>query len=267
MKFNLKYSLLAAAAFCSAALVSCSDDDNGGNEDLQNSVTLDIARANLEYNADNIWAGWDVDEPLAIQGFEFSHSIGDYGTTHGFTAARITDTEFDPPMYLHQFEVITGGGVDGPGTPYIVGNWDTFSEAPEPEFADRTCSIVYTDGEEEDIFPFYPQSVYVTNTCYSYYSMLYGDDYAKKFNFDEKDYFIVEFHGVHTDGSESQINVYLADPDKREIVNYWKKVDLSPLGRVAGIYLTFRSSDNSDYGMNTPAYVALDKLSIIPDKK
>ena len=51
-----------------------------------------------------------------------------------------------------------------------------------------------------------------------------------------------------------------ADNSKDYIVDKWTVVDLTALGKVNKLTFRFSSSDNGDYGMNTPAYVCLDDL-------
>ena len=55
---------------------------------------------------------------------------------------------------------------------------------------------------------------------------------------------------------------YLADfrDGKSEIVKDWQYCDLSALGQVSKVSFTLTSSDNGDYGMNTPAYFCLDQF-------
>jgi hypothetical protein len=46
------------------------------------------------------------------------------------------------------------------------------------------------------------------------------------------------------------------------IVDQWTEVDLNRLGSAASIRLTFSGSDVGAFGLNTPAYVALDQLRL-----
>ena len=46
------------------------------------------------------------------------------------------------------------------------------------------------------------------------------------------------------------------------VVDSWELVDLSTLGTVYGLSFGLSSSDNGDWGMNTPAYFAMDNLDI-----
>jgi hypothetical protein len=62
------------------------------------------------------------------------------------------------------------------------------------------------------------------------------------------------------------VDFYLADyrSDEDYIINAWTWVDLTGLGAVYGLEFSLSSSDNSDYGMNTPAYFAMDNLETVP---
>lgn len=115
----------------------------------------------------------------------------------------------------------------------------------------------------------------LTNTTYAYLSMLNGDSFAKKFgdtlNADGvsdgtngKDFFFVRIYAVNAaDVKTDSLDVYLADyrfanTADNYILNTWKEVTLN----FTANKLTFAlfSSDNGQYGMNTPAFFALDNI-------
>ena len=48
-----------------------------------------------------------------------------------------------------------------------------------------------------------------------------------------------------------------------KIQDTWKKVDLSGLGAVKSIRFSMTRSDSTAYGLNTPAYVAVDNIEIV----
>jgi len=123
-----------------------------------------------------------------------------------------------------------------------------------------------------------PIGVYVTNATYPYYSMLNGDQFAKKFGnstnaqnqvdgTNGEDYFRIIFDGVDAlNNVVDSVVFYLADYRFSNntldyIVDEWTYVDLSKISNraVNKIKVRFQSSDNHpQYGMNTPAYVAFD---------
>ena len=46
------------------------------------------------------------------------------------------------------------------------------------------------------------------------------------------------------------------------ILSQWTTMDLSPLGSPTRLAFSLSSSDNGPFGMNTPAYFALDNLAV-----
>ena len=98
---------------------------------------------------------------------------------------------------------------------------------------------------------------FINNTAYAVNSMCNGDGYAKKFGAD--DWFKLTVNGyLNGSGIDAQVNFYLAADG--EYVDKWTWVDLSVFGPVDALTFTLTSSDNSDWGMNTPAYFALDNF-------
>ena len=115
--------------------------------------------------------------------------------------------------------------------------------------------------------------LYVTNSNYAYYSMLYGDTFAKKFGGDtgnDPDWFILTITGKDTDGvATGTVDFLLADyrfADNSEdyILDTWQYIDLSSLGTVKSIEFALSSSDTGDLGMNTPSIFALDSIEYTP---
>ena len=109
--------------------------------------------------------------------------------------------------------------------------------------------------------------------------MLNGDLFAKKFGEDTsatgvidgtngEDFFRVWIIGENmNDGSKDSIEFYLADyrfADNTEdyILDTWENIDLSAMGFIVNkVSIRFESSDIGDFGMNTPAYVAIDNIN------
>jgi hypothetical protein len=117
-----------------------------------------------------------------------------------------------------------------------------------------------------------PLSLQVTNTTYVALSMLNGDAFAKKFGGmtgDDPDYFLLTITG--RDGQNQvtgTVEAYLADyRSGLDLEDYilvdWLSVDLSSLGAARTLSFNLSSSDVGQFGMNTPAYVAIDNLEII----
>ena len=111
--------------------------------------------------------------------------------------------------------------------------------------------------------------MFVTNNNTAYYSILNGSTYSKKFGGntgDDKDWFKLIVTGKDANGSPTgSVEFYLADyrfDDNGDdyIVSTWEYVDLTSLGEVKTLEFNLTSSDTGEWGMNTPAYFALDTI-------
>ncbi|TAG32358.1 MAG: DUF4465 domain-containing protein [Verrucomicrobia bacterium] len=121
------------------------------------------------------------------------------------------------------------------------------------------------------------QSIYLTNTTYAALSMREGDSFAKKFGGatgNDADFFdvtVTGFSGLGATGSTTgAVTFRLADytfPDNSldYIVGTWTLVDLTPLGGAASLGFGWASSDMGGSFINTPTYVALDNLTVVPE--
>ncbi len=224
--------------------------------DFENSLT----------QTDTSWFGQDQiidgDTTFTSGGFMFANNYNSaWGSFQGWAYSNTTDVT--TAGYGNQFSNITGSGQssDQFGICYTNGN---------PRIFGTTNS---------EITAFHPYGAYFTNTTYAYLSMLDGDSFAKQFgsNLDAsgsddgtngEDWFLLTIYGINADSSYTgdSVNFYLADyrfADNNDdyLVNEWEWVDLSSLGLVHGLDFKLTSSDNGMFGMNTPAYFAMDNLS------
>jgi len=207
----------------------------------------------LPLAAESYWNGSDESGGFSSAGAHFNNN---YNTTFfswdGFAYSNITDTVTDGMP--GQYNAIVGSG-EGGSANYAVGyvGW-----AGPPTVTFDSIRIV--------------DYLYVTNNNYCYYSMLNGDAYAKKFGGetgDDEDWFLLTITGKDTGGIETgTVDFYLADYRFADnaadyIVNTWQQVDLTPLGMVKNLEFTLNSSDVGGFGMNTPAYFAID--TVVPE--
>lgn len=219
---------------------------------MANAVTATFD--DLTLSPESYWNGSDSSGGFNSGGIYF---INNFDTTYfswdGFSYSNITDTATSG--YDAQYNAITGIGQDGSanyGICYV--GW---------------ASLPTMTLEKPGII----NGLYVTNSNYAYYSMLYGDSFAKKFGGDsgnEQDWFMLTITGKDADGvTIGTIDFYLADyrfTDNSEdyIVDSWRSIDLSSLGTVKSIEFALSSSDTGDLGMNTPAIFALDSIEYTP---
>ncbi len=207
----------------------------------------------LSLTLESFWNGSDQSGGFTSGGAYFNNNYDStYESWDGFAYSNITDTASSG--LAAQYNAITGVGQNG-STNYGL-SFIGWTELPFITL--DTAGIV--DG------------LYITNNNYAYYSMLNGDAYAKKFggaSGDDEDWFLLTITGKDSGGSTTgAVDFYLADyrfADNSEdyIVNTWEYVDLSSLGMVKNLEFNLSSSDVGDWGMNTPAYFALD--TVIPE--
>lgn len=138
----------------------------------------------------------------------------------------------------------------------------TFAVSFCPTFGESGAYIYYQDETSTCA----PEYAYITNNTYAVLSMENGDGFAKKFSYEDQDWFKLTITGVDTAGETTgEVEVYLADfrtADAGGILKEWTKVDLTPLGTVSRINFTMSSSDGSGMWMNTPAYFCIDNLAV-----
>jgi len=194
-------------------------------------------------------------------GAQFANSWavwGSFTSWNGFAVSTWTDTT--TPGYTNQFSVISGSGVAG-SPHYVVGYGVGSGSSAEMRMTFPTDVQV--------------QGLYVNNTTYAYLSMRDGDPFAKKFggpSGSDPDWFLLTIRGWDVSDIETgAIQFYLADyrfddPSQDYIVHTWTWVDLSGLGAsVRKLTFELNSSDVGPWGMNTPAYVALDDIAVVPE--
>jgi hypothetical protein len=207
----------------------------------------------LSLAPESYWNGSDQSGGFVSGSAWFNNNYDvDYGSWDGFSYSNITDTT--TAGIDGQYNAITGGGQDGSAN-YGIGyvGW-----AELPVITLDIAGVV--------------NGLYVTNNNYAYYSMLNGDAFAKKFggsSGNDEDWFLLTITGKDADGAATgAVDFYLADYrfiDNSEdyIIKTWEYIDLSSLGVVKNLEFSLSSSDAGEWGMNTPAYFALD--TIIPE--
>lgn len=254
----IKFSLYFL--FVAFVLTSCdkNDDDN-------NTITVFLNQTQLSYDDNGVWnEAMTEGSKIISQDLVFSHeAMPDYNFWSGFIASRNNDTNdySEPFSWLeHQNTAITGGGLSGTGTPYFVSYWNS-SESNNIELNSASCTITYK--AITDVNTFIPQSVYVTNTTYTYYTMINGSAYSKAFT--TGDYFRLLIYGITANGTKTgPVTFDLANytNENSKPVNTWEYVNLEELGEVVGIYFQMDSSDKGKWGINTPTFFAIDRLTI-----
>jgi len=208
-----------------------------------NAQTVDFE--DLSLAAQSFWNGSDGSNGFESNGTVFSNSYNKtYASWDGFAYANLTDKTSEG--YGAQYNAIPGSGAGGSQT-YAVGYCSSFAVAPP---------TVTLDSEQV------VKGAYFTNSNYAYYSMSKGDDFAKKFTAD--DWFKLTITGYDAKNDKTgTVEFKLADG--LNILNTWTWVDLSSLGAVKQLTFALSSTDNGEFGMNTPAYFCMDDFNKAKD--
>ena len=204
----------------------------------------------LDLPAESYWNGSDGSGGFISAGVHFGNNYNtDWDSWDGFSYSNITDTT--ATALAGQYNVIAGTGQGGSSN-YAVAYIGWVSP---PTVTLSEPGII--DG------------LYATNTNYAYYSMLHGDAFSKKFggqSGSDPDFFLLTITGKDASGAVTgTVEFYLADyrfADNADdyILDTWQHVDLTSLGPVLSLEFALSSSDVGDWGMNTPAYFAIDTL-------
>ena len=116
-----------------------------------------------------------------------------------------------------------------------------------------------------------PVSLRVTNNIYAAISMLHGDGFSKAFGGatgNDADWLLLTITGLNEDNPVATHDFYLADYRFENnaldyVVDEWTTINL-PASFMTANKLTFAmsSTDNGEFGMNTPAYFVMDDLTL-----
>jgi hypothetical protein len=160
-----------------------------------------------------------------------------------------------------------------------------YSAFPGSGLNSSNYAIFYPDGTINFLSNFEfgtIDSLFITNTTYTAISMRDGDDFAKQFGSslnangvddgtNGEDFLKVWIIAEGGNGSDKDsIEFFLADyrfSDNSQdyIIDQWTKIDLTGiLFPIYSIRFRFESSDNGDFGMNTPSYLAIDNVAYQP---
>ncbi len=174
-----------------------------------------------------------------------------YNSWIGFAISNTTDVS--TPGFENQFSAITGEGYESSSN-YAV----SYAFSP---------SVIRLENEAmgEVVNGFY-----ITNSTFAFINMRDGGAPGKRFGGatgNDPDFFLLTIQKYYQGNlSTETVEFYLADfrsdnNDEDYIVDEWTYVDLTSLGKVDSLFFSLSSSDNGNYGMNTPAYFCVDNFT------
>jgi hypothetical protein len=226
-------------------------------------VDFEDVGANLPIAGNDFYDGRSAspgETDFVSRGATFANQFTDFGggcCWQGFAYSQTTDTT--TPGFANQYSAYAGSGAGGSAT-YGIG------------FTGGGSGISTIDFGADVLL----DAAWVTNTTYTALSMQNGDTFAKKFGGaggDDPDWLrltITAYDAVAV--AIGSVEFYLADfrfaDDNLDyIVDAWTPVDLSGLGVVRSLDFVLDSSDVGPFGINTPAYFALDDLgyTVVPE--
>ena len=166
-----------------------------------------------------------------------------YGTQYGFSVNNHTNV--DTAGWKNPHSCIAGEGAEKSKN-FATYAHNGFGAADSIEFT----------------LPVDIESIMICNNTYAALSMKNGDNIAKKFV--AGDFFKLKVNVYSKTNTKLGVETFfLADftNGKSLIVSEWTKLDLSSYSGVSYLKFEFESSDNGDWGMNTPAYFCIDNIS------
>ncbi len=227
------------------------------------ALTTRVAAATITFEAPALGLATHDEDWSPVGGFTsggafFNNTYeSTFGSWAGFALSRETDVT--TAGFGNQFSAFAGSGAAG-SLQYAAGFVNTFSPF--------LPTITLPPGEPV-------LSLALTNTTYAGLSMRNGDFFAKKFGGvtgNDPDFFRLTITGRDASlAPTGQVDFYLADFRFANnaldyIVDEWTTVDVSSFSAAtATIEFTLSSSDNGAFGMNTPAYFAVDQVQTVPE--
>lgn len=177
----------------------------------------------------------------------FYGSSNSWGSFSGFNYSNITDNT--DPSYTNDKSAITGIGADSSDNYAIDFVTIDFANTEDP-----TATIPSGIGLTGNASGHPVLGAYFTNTTYAYYYM--------QDHFQASDWFKLTVRGyLNGQQSDNTVDFMLADTGN-VLVDTWQWIDLTTLGNVDSLTFDLSSSDTSGgFGMNNPAYFAMDNLT------
>ncbi|HEY5656897.1 MAG TPA: DUF4465 domain-containing protein, partial [Myxococcota bacterium] len=223
-------------------------------------IDFEDVGANLPIGGAYYYDGADGAGGFASRGAFFSNTFTDFGggcCWQGWAYSQLSDTT--TPGFGNQYSAFPGSGAGGSAT-YGVAYPDAFGTG-------GISTITFASERALD-------GAYFTNTTYTALSMLNGDAFTDPFGGpggDEPDWLLLSIAGYDAMGTlTGSAELYLADYRFADnaldtVIDQWIWVDLAGLGRVTSLDFVVTGSDVGAWGLNTPAYFAMDDLRTVPE--
>ncbi len=213
------------------------------------TITFDALPEGVALNANGVWDGSGGEGGFSIDSIWFNNAYNTGGWSDGgFNISNNVDMQ--TAGWTNQYSVYSKSGANGSQN-FAVVHYSAYASA------DGSNS-----GFEFEKTPSHVKSVKVNNSTYTYLTLKNGDGFAQPMS--DGDWFKVIFTGALNGKPTSSVEFFLADfrDGKTFICSEWTEVNLTTLGVVDQVKITFDGSDQGDYGLNTPTYVCIDDVEI-----
>ena len=251
MKTNRFFGLAAITCGLALTFTSCSNEDNpAAVNDKQTTV---VSFENQALNADNYWIGEENANGVSdgwggmMYPCSYSEAPLTVSTTYcvsywtGFAIAGRTETSFENPYSADQYNNVTGKAHSGKN--YLIAQYSYNGET------------IKVNGLKGGLV----KGLWYTNSSYPVNSILNGDSYSGP-AFTAEDWLKCTITGTKADGTSASVDIDLAKDGT--YVKDWQYADLTSLGEVVELAFTFSGSRTGDYGLNTPAYICIDDITV-----
>lgn len=227
-----------------------------GFADVASAGVVDFE--DLPLTPESFYNGADEAGGFTSGGAFFNNTFTDFGGGFtgwsGWSYSNVTDNT--TPGFANQYSAIPGigaGGTPNYAVAFAFDPGDATIHLPASQFAD---------------------SMLITNTTYTYFDMRDGSQFSNVFGGptgDDPDFFLLTITGLDSlDAPIGTVDFYLADFRFADnsldyLIDSWTEVDLTGLDGAATLSFGLTSSDVGAFGMNTPAYFAIENLHVVPE--
>jgi hypothetical protein len=193
----------------------------------------------------NLSAGGSVSVPFVLEGVSFSNTFGidaswGFPYWNGFAISKVVNT------------------TDGTWT-------NQYAAKPGSGYQSTNYAVAYSSAATITVpVPVTASGFQITNTTYTYGIMTEVDPEGFSVPLGSGGWFSVTATGSLDGSPVGSAVFFLADlrgGNPIGVRSGWNWFDLSGLGTIDSLSFSFAGSDVGDYGLNTPAYFAMDNLT------
>ncbi len=229
---------------------------------IQNSNAQFADFENLTLPAESYWDGSDLSGTHNNGTFYSEFVTGD------ITFPNVFDTTFGMPGYWLEgfaFSNKTDSVTSGFGNLYSARAGSGANGSSNYGISTNNSSM-----KINNLSGYNSLQIGITNSAYAYYSMKDGDAFAKKFGGatgNDPDWFKVTIKAFSNGNFQDSTDFFLADfrfsnNAQDYILKDWGYALIITSNPIDSVFFELSSSDVGTWGMNTPAFFALDELTL-----